>query len=144
MCNVNAARPCLVSSLGLFSAPAHTLEKRGGGNWQQLAMTVEEAKNCPRGGSTGSARGSPQCSDVVPWAGVRAGSADIGLLGQCSLAFSHAVQFCNTEVGQNCPVLARRQILLLYFLCFFSSRSVCRQTAFTMLLRIQAVYQSDL
>lgn len=44
MWNVNAARPCLVSSVRLFSAAAHALERKAGGNWQQLAMTLEEAE----------------------------------------------------------------------------------------------------
>lgn len=78
----------------MFSAPAHTLEKRGGGNGQQLAATLEEALNCHMGASMES---PPVQQQRWAQAGIRASFRGVGLLRQFSLAWSqpHAVQFCD-------------------------------------------------
>lgn len=50
------------SKVKFFSA--HTLQKRLGGNWQQLATMLGEVENCHKGAATGSAMGIPSAAGM--------------------------------------------------------------------------------
>lgn len=119
----------------LFLPQAHTLEKKGGENWQQLAARLEEAGKCHMGASTMRKlfHHEEHCHEESPvqweWcaqAGICASFRGVGLLRQFSLASSqpHAVQFCDilsrTEQPYSCQKPDASPVHIVFLLLLFS------------------------